>query len=153
MYVCLFTAWHGVRKRHVHTMPLYQPTGSQNNWREHWMLYNCLPVVYRGNYCMRMWTKHINILEFFIGLVDEVPSWRVELWVTPKSALRNLIWFMAQLLVHRPPFCSWPRLWKHVCKYATAEEMYLNDSEVWFFCLCLSGLGQGAAAWTMLWNM
>lgn len=120
-------------------MPLYQPTGSQNNWREHYMLYNWLLAVCRGNYCMRMWTKHINILEFLIGLVDEVPSWRVELWVTPKSALRNLIWFMAQLLVHRPPFCSWPRLWKHVCKYATAEEMYLNDSEVWIFVSAFQG--------------
>lgn len=50
------------------------------------MFFNILPVVYRGNYCMQMWTKHINILEFLIGLVDDVPSWRVELWVTPKSA-------------------------------------------------------------------
>lgn len=93
------------------------------------MLYNWLLAVCRGNYCMRMLTKHINILEFLIGLVDEVPSWRVELWVTPKSALRNVIWFMAQQ----------PRLWKHVCKYATAEEMNLNDSEVWIFVSAFQG--------------
>lgn len=66
-------------------MPLYQPTASQNN--QDCMLYNCLLAVCRGNYCMRMLTKHINILEFLIGLVDEVPSWRVELWVTPKSSM------------------------------------------------------------------